>query len=203
MRVPYPVDVESAKDRFQEFALALAPSAAAVANYCDHVEHNESAQTRWVTEAADALQQHALRLAHEAEIDLIDAYGERLGAIERRNPLSHPQSFDGRGAALAAGTWRDLQVVQVEHDRQYHPDVTGLAKIEQLRHYTLHLIKIVGAFAEPAEEEELLTRRLPDTLLFALKLRTVMGNRLDKEPLPRRNAVRSLATRADSVGVSA
>jgi hypothetical protein len=194
MRVPYPVGVETAKDRFQRLALALAPAAAAVANYCDHVEHNESAETRWVTEAADALQRHALRLAHEAEIDLIEAYAERLNAIERRNPLSQTQSFDGRSAALSATTWRDLQLVQIEHDRHYHPDVTGLAKIEQLRHYALHLMKIVGAFAEPADEEELLTRRLPDTLLFALKLRTVMGKCLDKEPLPRRHAVRSLAT---------
>src|SRR6266511_3508815 len=146
MRVPYPVDVESGKNRFQQLALALAPSAAAVANYCDHVEHNESADTRWVTEAADDLQRHALRLAHEADIDLIEAYAERLRAIERRNPLSRLESFDGRSAALAAATWRDLQLVQIEHDCQYHPDVTGLAKIEQLRHYALHLMKIVGAF---------------------------------------------------------
>jgi hypothetical protein len=186
--------VKIAKKRFQELALVLAPPTAAVANYCDHVEHNEGADTDWVIGAAEALQAHALQLAHEAGVDIIAAYADRLRAIERRNPLSHPESFDGRSAALAAGTWRDLQLVQIEHDRQYHPDVTGLTKADQLRHYSLHLAKIVGAFAEAADEQELLTRRLPDTLLFALKLRTVMGKRLGSEPLPRQDLVRSLAT---------
>jgi hypothetical protein len=171
---------------FRTLALALAPPAASVANYCDHVEHNEAAETAWVVDAAEKLQALAVEFAKEGGVDLVELYAERLGAIEARNPLARPGGFDGHAAALAARTWRDLQLVQVEHDRYYHADVIGLAKAEQLRHYALHLMKIVGAFAEPRAAEELLARRLPDTLLFALKLRTVMGTRLDDRALPKR-----------------
>jgi hypothetical protein len=184
------------RQRFQQFALALAPPTAAVANYCDHVEHNEAADGSWVAEAAEALQTHALQLAGEAELDLVDLYAARLMTIEGRNVLSHNESFDGHEAALAAETWRELQLVQVDHDRHYHADVVGLSKAEQLRHYALHLAKIVGAFAEAADEQDLLVRRLPDTLLFALKLRTVMGKRLADDALPGRGAMRPVGARA-------
>jgi hypothetical protein len=169
---------------FRRLALALAPQAAAVANYCDHVEHNEAAKPAWVIDAAEELRLLALEFATEAQVDLVELYAERLGAIEAHHPLMRPGGFDGHAAALAAGTWRELQLVQAEHDRCYHADVVGLAKAEQLRHYALHLTKVVGAFAEPRSAAELLTRRLPDTLLFALKLRTVMSRRLPDESLP-------------------
>src|SRR5258708_35653511 len=97
-------------DRFRDFALAAAPCAAAVANYCDHIEHNELAAADWVTEAASELRQLALDFAGEAKIDLIHLYAERLGAIEARNVLARPGGFDGHAAALAADTWRDLQL---------------------------------------------------------------------------------------------
>jgi hypothetical protein len=173
-------------DRLHDFALAAAPEAAAVANYCDHVEHNEAAATEWVVSAAQELARLAFGFADETGLDLIHLYAERLGAIEARNVLARPGAFDGHAAVLAAETWRELQLAQVEHDRYYHADVLGLAKVEQLRHYVLHLAKIVGAFAEAADVEELINRRLPDALLFAIKLQTVMGKRLDDEPLPHR-----------------
>lgn len=169
--------------RFEQFALALAPNAAAVANYCDHVEHNESAETRWVLDAATELSRLALQFAQEAEVDLVELYAERLGMIEGRNVLVRPGGFDGREAAVAAQSWRALQLVQIEHDRCYHPDVFGLAKVDQLRHYAFHLAKLVGAFADAVDTEELMRRRLPDVLLFAMKLQTLMGVQLSDEPL--------------------
>jgi hypothetical protein len=39
----------------------------------------------------------------------------------------------------------------VEHDRHFHPDVIGLRTLDQLRHYVLHLAKLVGVFAEAAD----------------------------------------------------
>lgn len=171
-------------DRFRNFALAAAPPAAAVANYCDHVEHNEAAATASVLQAGEELRRLALELAAEAKLDLVYLYAERLGAIEERNVVGRPGGFDGHGAALSAETWRDLQVVQIEHDRYYHADVVGLAKVAQLRHYALHLMKIVGAFAGSADADELVHRRLPDTLLFAIKLQTAMGERLGDDALP-------------------
>jgi hypothetical protein len=170
---------------FQSFALRLAPPAAAVANYCDHIEHNELADRDWVLDAGVRLRELACELALSSELSLFDLYAERLGEIEARNVLARPGGYDGHRAVLEARTWRDLQLVQGDHDRCYHPDVLGMAKDQQLRHYALHLAKAVGAFAEPREARELLHRRLPDVLLFAIKLPTVMGARLPDDALPR------------------
>lgn len=167
----------------QRLALEVAPIAAAVANFCDHIEHNEHADREWVLEAARHLRSLVEEVGQREDRPAILAYAERLGAIERRNVLSTPNSFDGRAAALSARTWRDLQLVQAQHDREYHADVTGLAKSEQLRHYALHLAKIVGALAEGLDGEDLLTRRLPDALIFGLKLSTVMGEALEEMPI--------------------
>lgn len=180
----------------QEFALALAPAAAAVANYCDHVEHNEDAERAWVLDAGVTLRERAVGLADELGVAIFEVYAERLGMIEARNVLARPGGFDGHAAALAARTWRDLQLVQIDHDRAYHLDVIGLAKAEQLRHYALHIAKVVGAFAQPAKRDELVQRRLPDTLLFGLKLPTVMNTRLGDEPLPCAASPRHTAARA-------
>lgn len=184
------------RQTLREFALKAAPAAAAVANYCDHVEHNEVADVGWVVSAGDVLRHLAIDFAEAAKVDLIDLYAERLGAIEGRNALARPGGYDGHGAVLGAETWRDLQLVQADHDRYYHADVVGLPKSEQLRHYALHLTKIVGAFAEASDPADLVSRRLPDTLLFALKLHTVMGKRLPDDDLPRIAARSSAATSA-------
>ena len=169
--------------RYRDLALALAPAAAAVATYCDHVEHNEKAEPGWVTAAGETLQRLALEFASALGVDLVELYAQRLGAIESKNVLAAPAGFDGAAAARAASSWRELQLIQAEHDRVYHPDVAGLAKIDQLRHYAFHLAKLVGAFAASDDGHGLLERRLPDTLLFAIKLRTVMGERLPDEPV--------------------
>jgi hypothetical protein len=169
----------------QAFALTVAPLAAAVANYCDHVEHNEPADPSWVTNAGEKLGNVAFERATAVGHNLVQLYAARLASIEARNVLAEGTGFDGSEAALAASTWRELQLVQSAHDRAYHPDVVGMSRLDQLRHYAFHLAKIVGAFAEDREERELLDRRLPDALLFALKLRTVMGVRLPDDRLPR------------------
>jgi len=168
----------------QAFALRIAPSAAAVANFCDHIEHNEVADRAWVLDTAEYLRCSVTEFCATRDLSLTDLFAERLGEIEARNVLRAPGAFDGQHIALQARSWRDLQVVQASHDRHYHPDVIGLSKLDQLRHYALHLAKIVGAFAQPDDTIDLLHRRLPDTALFAIKLSTVMGARLTDEPLP-------------------
>jgi len=172
-------------DLFRKAALELAPAAAQVANFCDHAEHVEDLDRSWIEEAASTLETCGFHLAADLGVDLIDLYTSRLAAIEARNPFHFDRSPDGAVAAKAAKTWRELQLVQIAHDRYYHPDVLGLSKTEQLRHYAFHLAKLVGAFAASEDETELQDRRLPDVLLFSIKLRTLIGTRLPEEALPR------------------
>jgi hypothetical protein len=69
----------------------------------------------------------------------------------------------------------------------YHADVVGMPKIEQLRHYTLHLAKLAWLMQEAAADQvrmdEFVEDRLPDLLLFGIKLATVIGVNLPDEPI--------------------
>jgi hypothetical protein len=175
------------RDRYADAVLSLARCAADVANFCDHVEHNEVADRRWVIDAATMLRRIACGLAQQDGQDLLELYALRLQAIEQRTPTWTAESIDGAALARQAGTWRDLQLAQAEHDRRYHPDVVGLAKYEQLRHCALHLAKLTGAAASVvqgvADAGDFRARRLPDVLLFGLKLATIMGERLPERAL--------------------
>lgn len=172
-----------------EALAAVAGAAADVANYCDHVEHCEEASREWVTGAGKTLRAVAVRLASEASLDIFDLYAHRLDGVERRHPLFPVDGYHARGPAEAARTWHELQGVQFRHDRLYHPDVLGLHKLDQARHYALHLAKLTGALAaatlDAEAADDFARRRLPDLLLFGLKLATVMGQRLPDEQLPR------------------
>lgn len=168
-----------------EAALDIAVTAGRLANYCDHVEHGEPADPAWVRASGSELRELAIRLGAE---ELVARYACRLEQIEARNPLQGPESPAGGALARKARSWRGLQLVQVAHDRAYHPDVLGLSRYEQLRHYVFHLSKLAGAFARAArgaaEPAEIMERRWPDLLLFGLKLATVAGETLDDAPLP-------------------
>jgi hypothetical protein len=178
----------SAPDPYVRWALRLAQASAAVANYCDHAEHNEPAERSWVTAAAATLRELALACAEHEGLDLAALYVARLRQIEERNPLWSPDGLDGAALASQASTWRQLQLAQVEHDRRFHPDIIGLSKADQLRHNALHLAKLTGAMATLASGEgnrsDFCTRRLPDLLLFGLKLSTVTGESLPEQALP-------------------
>jgi hypothetical protein len=178
-------------DMLAEVLADAAAAAAAVANYCDHAEHLEATDRAEIITAGETYRRVAATLSEVAGLDLLDAYAQRLAVIERRNVLSCEASFDGAAAALAAATWADLQRVQVAHDRAYHPDVLGLARIDQLRHYAFHLSKLVGALADLGagrmDWDSFVATRLPDLLLFGIKLATVANSPLPDEPLSWRN----------------
>jgi len=163
-------------------ALELGSIAGVVANVCDHVEHNEAADPMEVRVAGQRLRSIAVRLASSSGRSIIDLYAERLRVIETRNVLHHHGGFDGAAAIDDTASWRELQLLQIEHDRSYHPDVFGLAKADQLRHYALHLAKLAAAAADTARgfiaPEDFLVRRVPDMLLFGVKLATVTGEKL-------------------------
>jgi hypothetical protein len=172
-------------------ALELAQVSAAVSNYADHVEHNEHADRAWVLNSAATMRSLAAQLADAAGLNLLALYADRLRVIEERNVLSiDPQIGAWWMLAADAATWRELQALQARHDRDYHPDVHGLSKCDQLRHYAFHLAKLCGlasglAHTGPrdADSGRLEARLIADTLLFAVKLPTVMGARLDDTPI--------------------
>jgi hypothetical protein len=162
--------------------LDLAPASAAVANYCDHAEHNEPVEIEWVRDAARTLRETSLRLCELAGVDPVELYAERLTVIEERNVHHSEESHDGAAAARQVREWRALQLVQDGHDLAYHYDVVGLPKFEQLRHYALHIAKLTGACADVAngnlDQDDFLKRRVADMLLFGLKLSTVSAEKL-------------------------
>ena len=166
-------------------ALELSSIAGVVGNVCDHVEHNEAADPMDVRVAGQRLRTVAVRLAECSGRSITALYGERLRAIEERNVLHREDGYDGAECVTDAASWRDLQLFQAEHDRYYHPDVIGLTKADQLRHYALHLAKLAGAAADTARgftpPEDFLSRRVPDMLLFGVKLATVTGEKLGSE----------------------
>jgi hypothetical protein len=167
--------------------LVLAVNAATVANACDHVEHNEDVSMQSVRTAAREIRGIGVRLAIEASRDPTELYRQRLDQIEKRNVLFGEGSYDGRASVPSQPTWYQLQRVQIEHDRCYHPDVIGMPKLEQLRHYALHVAKLSGAVAEVIAGEiscqDLVARRVPDMLIFGIKLSTVTGERLSSESI--------------------
>jgi hypothetical protein len=181
-----PMD-QAVRQPYAEWALQLCRAAADVCNYCDHVDHNETVDREWIFGSARALRELACQMAvHDGE-DLLALYVARLREIEARNPLRAPDAIDGGALAERATTWRELQLAQVAHDRHYHPDVLGLSKFDQLNHYALHLAKLSGALAEVAQgladPADFRRRRLPDLLLFGIKLATVTGKALPEKAL--------------------
>jgi hypothetical protein len=177
----------SVEDAYVQASARLARAAGDVGNYCDSVEHNEAAETAWVKNSGTILREVATDLAAAIGADLVELYAARLAQIEQRGVAAAlPDAFDGPAAARAAKSWFDLQLVQVQHDRHYHPDVAGLTKYDQLRHYAFHLAKLASAVSDEARRAEVADRRLADTLLFGLTLATVMGERLEPTPLPGR-----------------
>jgi len=183
--VTLPLTMSFSRAQLVDAALDLATASAAVSNYCDHVEHNERADVGDVQEAGAVLRATGARLSRVGGYDPVDLYARRLSMIEQRNVIHCEGSFDGAAAARDAADWRALQLVQVAHDHAYHADVIGLTKCDQLRHYALHVAKLSGATAcvarGEAPQKDWLERRVPDMLLFGMKLATVTLQALPTE----------------------
>jgi hypothetical protein len=169
-----------------------AGSGAAVARYCDHAEHNEDVAREWILDAAQQCRDDALLLASAMSVDIVEVYIVRLTGLERDHPLALPGGFRADLATTDEPTWRDLQRLQAEHDRAFHPDVFGLSRCDQLRHYALHVAKLTGALADACDDDQARQRfrtlRLADLFLFGLKLSTVMGESLPTTPVLAKDA---------------
>jgi hypothetical protein len=164
----------------------LAVVAGSIATYLDKAEHLEATDVASVARAASKLRSVAVSIAQAHGLDMLELYASRLGQIERANVLHDPDAT-GFVAAKAAKvhSLRGLQLLQLEHDRQYHPDVFGRPRDEQLHHFLLHLVKIMSATAAASRDDSLrepfLRTRLPDMFLFGVKIATAVGERLPDE----------------------
>ena len=167
-------------------AFALIRSASACAAFCEHIEHNEPATTHQVVVAAESMRQLAAHLANQSGISLLQAYTDRIQAIEARSLLRYASTGErlelvGTDALASARNWDEVQIAQIAHDRWFHPDVFGLSKLDQMRHYTFHATKLAGLLADAAEQggwNAFRDERLADIAVFGVKLATVCNERL-------------------------
>ena len=167
-------------------AFSLIRSASACAAFCEHIEHNEPATTQQVVAAAESMRQLAAQLADQSGLSLRQAYEDRIRAVEASSMLRYVATTErtelaGADALASSRRWDEVQIAQLAHDRQFHPDVFGLSKIEQLRHYTFHVTKLAGMLADAVEQESwnaFRDERLADVAVFGVKLATVCNERL-------------------------
>ena len=139
---------------------------------------------------SEELRSVAADIANSQGVLLVDAYVTRIRSVEQRSMLRHCPigglgvGLCGAEALATARTWHDLQVGQVLHDRQFHPDVFGLSKTAQMQHYSFHVAKLAGLFAGTVENddwESFLETRLADIAVFGVKIATACGVELPHE----------------------
>lgn len=180
---PYRLPNGDVLDRQQR---ALVRAAASLASYCEHVEHNEPHAVEDAARAGDSLRAIALAFARNAQVSLLELYRARIEMVEAASPhcataIDGIVEMPGADALRHATTWRQVQIGQLLHDRRFHPDVFGLSKLEQLRHYTLHVTKLAGLLVdaeEPDSWRQFAQHRLPDLAVFGVKLATVCNRTL-------------------------
>ncbi|MCY4134421.1 MAG: hypothetical protein OXG30_05860 [bacterium] len=179
------------EDDLNQATRALVRSAAACAAFCEHIEHNEPTTTHEVVAAAQVLRDTAAQLAHKSGLSLCEAYAARIRGVEETSLLrytSGPEGTElaGARAAAAATRWDEIQAAQLIHDRQFHPDVFGLSKVDQLRHYTFHVTKLAGLLVDAIDQgtwDSFRDERLADVAVFGIKLATVCNERLPALPI--------------------
>jgi hypothetical protein len=177
-----------------ENAHVLVRVAGSIAVHCDRSEHNEDVLKETLRTQGGLLREMVIGLAIENNLDLKELYASRLEGLEGRHPMGGSGLFDGGAAARAIESWSDAQQVQYKHDIYYHPDVAGMPKINQIRHYAFHVSKLAMLTLDAALEVEggpdslrtdFWTLRLADILIFGIKLATVTGERLSTDNFPR------------------
>jgi len=165
----------------------LVRAAGRLAWQCDHAEHGEQSDKGLVIDSGLNLRAAAVEAFDLLGLEPVSSYADRLAAVEARSPLAGTGLFEAKFAIPKVETWRDLQVAQLLHDRVYHPDVLGMAKSDQLRHYTLHVSKLAWLADEAVQTangaKDFVPARVADILLFGVKLSTVAGEVLPDAPI--------------------
>lgn len=164
---------------------ALAGCAERCSRFCDRSEHLEPAELGDVVGAGRELRLTAAWLCSVEGISLQALYAARLRFVEASSLHRFidvgVESLSGADALDRSVTWADVQLAQNLHDRQFHPDVFGLAKSEQIRHYSFHVSKLAGLLSEAVAGNQWIgfrDTRLADVSIFGVKLATVCNQRL-------------------------
>jgi len=89
---------------------------------------------------------------------------------------------------------KELQEIQQKHDIKFHEDVMSWDKSKQIEHCAFHLAKLAGLFStycekmhhgEKYEIDKLVSDRIPDLLIFALKFSNLWSIDLEETYLHR------------------
>lgn len=173
-------------ERLTRAAFDLIQAASDCASFCEHIEHNEPTTTVPVVAAGRVMRRIAAELATQSGLSLRQAYEARIRQVEATSLLACADDAStaklvGADALSNAKCWDEVQLAQVAHDRHFHPDVFGLSKVDQLRHYTFHVTKLAGLLTSAIDQgswEAFRDERLADIAVFGVKLATVCNERL-------------------------
>ncbi|MCY4010479.1 MAG: hypothetical protein OXF30_00195 [Candidatus Saccharibacteria bacterium] len=95
-------------------------------------------------------------MADHWQVDLKQAYANRLSELESRSSntskISNHQSSPSFHIEQTTN-WHEIQQAQALHDYLFHQQVMNWSASQQLRHHTLHLIKLNGRLAEAIEHQ--------------------------------------------------
>lgn len=181
----------SNRDAYMCAAIDLVSVTATLADHCLRLESCSPISPSALVEVGEQLRNIAVRLFRLRGTSLVASYAKRIADIEAMSILRHRridiERIQTPAELLAtAETWSDIQIAQMLHDRQFHPDVFGMSKINQLTHYTLHVMKIPSSVLQAASGEGTdgeLEKRIVDIAVFGVKFATLKNVRLSDEPV--------------------
>lgn len=165
----------------KQFVLA----AATLSKHCEHVEHCESNSVNDINLVSEKLLQIALSIAIENKINLAEVYLKKLQTVEAKKHLQ--KTLLNEDPSLQAGpltkdiTWQKIQINQLIYDRQSEPNMLGIPKYEQVRHYALQITKLASLLFEATENNQLkdfCDKHLADIAIIGVKLATLRGIKL-------------------------
>jgi hypothetical protein len=168
---------------------ALARATGVLAAYCEHAEHNEPHSVESTLIAASCLRTIGTTLTSCVGTSVLLAYERRIEQVELASlhalsEVGGEREAPGAAALRQATSWFDVQIAQSLHDRRFHPDVFGLSKADQLRHYVLHVAKLSGLFVEAIDAgkwRDFALERGIDIVIFGVKIATCCNARLSGE----------------------
>ncbi len=129
-------------------------------------------------------------MAQQSGRSLRCAYVERIRLAESESMLRFVAAdrvdLAGFERLVAATTWDEFQIGQLVHDRQFHPDVFGTSRYDQLRHYSFALARLPGAWykaAQSGQVDDFYDQHLADVAIFGVRLASLINLKLPDGPV--------------------